>query len=181
MLSLGAPMLLMGDEILHTQNGNNNAYCQDNELSWFDWDLIQKNEDIFRFVKILIKKRLKRESAQANFNLSLREFLTQSTIHWHGVKLEKPDWSENSHSIAMTVNALSGKMAMHYMVNAYRKPLTFEVPLEVDGKKVTWSRWIDTALDSPEDICLWQHAKPLANGSYHVEANSIVIILSKID
>lgn len=174
-------MLLMGDEILHTQKGNNNAYCQDNELSWFNWDLINTNKDIFRFVKILIKKRLKRESAQANFNLNLREFLTQSTIQWHGVELDKPDWSENSHSIAMTINALSGKMAMHYMVNAYRKPLTFEVPREVDGKKVVWRRWIDTAKESPDDICLWQHAKPLANGSYHLESNSIVILLSKID
>jgi len=178
LLSLGAPMILMGDEVLHTQNGNNNAYCQDNELSWFDWDLINKNEDIFRFVKILIKKRLKRESAQADFNLSLREFLAKSTIHWHGVKLNQPDWSENSHSIAMTINSLKGKMAMHYMVNAYRKPFTFETPKEVDGQKAVWRRWIDTSLDSPDDICLWQHAKPLENGSYHVEANSVVILLA---
>jgi isoamylase len=179
LLSLGAPMLLMGDEVLHTQKGNNNAYCQDNELSWFDWDLIKKNGDIFRFVKILIKKRLKRESAQADFDLSLREFLAKSTIHWHGVKLNQPDWSENSHSIAMTINALSGKMAMHYMVNAYRKPFIFETPKEVDGIKAVWRRWIDTSLDSPDDICLWQHAKPLENGSYYVEANSVVILLAK--
>ena len=57
LLSIGTPMLLMGDEVRRTQRGNNNAYCQDNEISWFDWSLLEKHRDIHRFVKILIENR----------------------------------------------------------------------------------------------------------------------------
>src|SRR5213078_4045321 len=61
MMSLGVPMILMGDEVRHTQRGNNNAYCQDNEISWFDWRLLQKHADVQRFVKLLIERRLLRD------------------------------------------------------------------------------------------------------------------------
>ena len=181
LLSLGAPMILMGDEILHTQQGNNNAYCQDNDLTWFNWDLVEKNKDIFRFVKILIKKRLKRETAQANFNMSLGEFLHHSVIDWHGVRLHQPDWSESSSSIAITIMTLSGKMAMHYMINAYQKNLEFDIPETLNSKPVIWNRWIDTSRESPEDICLWVEGKKIESHSYLVPSHSIVILFCKID
>lgn len=181
LLSLGAPMILMGDEILHTQKGNNNAYCQDNELTWFDWDLVEKNEDIFRFVKILIKKRLLRETSQSNFTLSLKELLIQSKIHWHGVKLHQPDWSPSSLSIAMTILSLNGKMAMHYLINSYNQDLTFEIPKTIDAKKVSWRRWIDTSFESPKDICLWSDADNHIENSYLVKSHSIAILFTKLD
>ncbi|MBL7850404.1 MAG: glycogen debranching protein GlgX, partial [Cyclobacteriaceae bacterium] len=88
LLSVGAPMLSMGDEVRRTQRGNNNAYCQDNELSWFDWDLVKKNQDLFRFVRELIRMRLMRESAQQQrYPMNLREMLEQRLIAWHGVRL----------------------------------------------------------------------------------------------
>ena len=61
MLSLGLPMILMGDEVRRTQHGNNNAYCQDNETSWFDWTLVARHADVHRFVKLLIARRLLRD------------------------------------------------------------------------------------------------------------------------
>ncbi|EOZ95387.1 Glycogen debranching enzyme [Indibacter alkaliphilus LW1] len=180
MLSLGAPMLLMGDEICHSQNGNNNAYCQDNELTWIDWSLKEKNSDIFRFLKILIQKKLRRENAQPSFNMSLPDFLSQALITWHGVRLDKPDWSVNSHSIAMTITSISRKVAMHYMVNAYNKELDFELPQIIDGKKVQWKRWLDTSKESPEDICYWSEGKPISNEHYLLPGHSIAILITNL-
>jgi glycogen operon protein len=178
MLALGAPMLLMGDEICLTQQGNNNAYCQDNELTWFDWDLVEKNADIFRFVKILIKKRLLRETSKATFNMSLRELLGQSLIFWHGTKLNQPDWSEHSRSIALTVLALSRKFATHYLINSYDRELLFQLPESIESKPVAWKRWIDTNLESPEDICLWADTKPYNGYSYNVAPHSMVVLIT---
>lgn len=181
LLSLGAPMLLMGDEILHTQQGNNNAYCQDNELTWFNWDLVEKNAEIFRFVKILIKKRLLRESSQSTFNLSLKEMLMHSKINWHGIKLHQPDWSPTSLSIAMTILSLNGKMAMHYLINSYNQNLEFEIPQTINEKPISWRRWIDTSLESPKDICLWSEAENHITISYLVKSHSIAILFTKIE
>lgn len=179
-LSLGAPMILMGDEICHTQEGNNNAYCQDNTLTWFNWDLVAKNQDMFRFVKILIQKRLLRETSQRGFNLSLSEFLSKPLIEWHGIHLNRPDWTYNSHAVAATFSSLSGQMAMHYMVNAYTEDLEFELPEKVKTGSVKWKHWIDTAMKSPQDICLWKDAVFLQNGHYKVKAHSIVIVVGNI-
>lgn len=179
LLSVGAPMILMGDEIRRTQQGNNNAYCQDNELSWFDWSLINKHKDLFRFVKELINHRIIRDSAQEEYAMSLRELLDQRLITWHGVKLNEPDWAENSHSIAFTVQSLSGSMAMHFLVNAYSEPLTFELPhLTLDPKHV-WKRWIDTNLPSPQDICEWDDAPEVNDYVYTINAYSVAILIMK--
>ncbi len=119
LLSVGAPMILMGDEVRRTQNGNNNAYCHDNEITWFDWKLIEKHADIHRFLKLLIKHRLFRDTTKEEFSMSLMQLMDRNLITWHGVKLFSPDWSDNSHSIAFTVRSLSGNLYMHFMINAY--------------------------------------------------------------
>ena len=93
MLSLGVPMIAMGDEVRRTQNGNNNPYCQDNEISWFDWTLVEKHADIRRFVKLLIDRRLLRDMARELNRVSLNRWLRQANKLWHGVKLDQPDWS----------------------------------------------------------------------------------------
>ena len=177
LLSVGAPMLLMGDEVRRTQRGNNNAYCQDNEISWFDWSLTDKHSTLFRFVKMLIDIRLQRDSAQEEYSMSLRELLDKRHLTWHGVRLGSPDWSEDSHSIAFTVKSLGGKMALHYMINAYSQPLDFELPrLELEGKTY-WKRWIDTWLPSPDDIQEWEEAPVVSGPTYRVNACSLVILL----
>src|SRR5437762_5636314 len=78
MMSLGVPMILMGDEVRHTQAGNNNAYCQDNEISWFDWTRVAKHADVHRFVKLLIERRLLRDMEHERHRLSLTTLLEQS-------------------------------------------------------------------------------------------------------
>ena len=79
-------MILMGDEVRRTQGGNNNAYCQDNETSWFDWTLLEKYADVHRFVKLLIARRLLRTRARASA-MSLNGLIRKANKAWHGVKL----------------------------------------------------------------------------------------------
>src|SRR5207342_984342 len=74
-MSLGMPMILMGDEVRHTQGGNNNAYCQDNETSWFDWSLVEKHADVHRFVRLLLERRLLRDMDAKLQRTSLNELL----------------------------------------------------------------------------------------------------------
>ena len=92
MLSLGMPMILMGDEMRRTQSGNNNAYCQDNEISWLDWTLLSKHADVHRFVRLLIARRLLRGIEHERRRISLNQFLRDAKHAWHGVKLNQPDW-----------------------------------------------------------------------------------------
>ena len=128
MLAAGTPMLLMGDEVRRTQRGNNNAYCQDSDISWFDWSLLERHADIHRFVKALNTFRQRRDVVAEEGKLSLNQLLRRAQIEWHGVTLHNPDWSEHSHSLAFTLHSLSGNFLFHVMLNAYWEPLTFELP-----------------------------------------------------
>src|SRR5438876_3789999 len=94
LMSLGVPMILMGDEVRHTQGGNNNAYCQDNEISWFDWTRLEKHADVHRFVKLLIERRLLRTVEHERQRTSLTTLLEKATKAWHGVQLNQPDWGD---------------------------------------------------------------------------------------
>lgn len=179
LLSLGAPMLLMGDEVCRTQKGNNNAYCQDNEISWFDWTLAEKNGDMFRFVKQLIASRLHRDSAAPGFGMSLNELLNGRVVTWHGQKLNKPNWQGNSHSIAFTVQSVTRKLQTHYMINGWREPLLFELPPHPKGKKLKWKRWLDTALPSPHDICEAGSFEEVDSEHYQVESFSIAVLVEE--
>jgi isoamylase len=98
MLSLGVPMILMGDEVRRTQHGNNNAYCQDDEMSWFDWTLLEKHADVHRFTQLLTARRVMRDDTAEQQRVSLTDVLLQATTAWHGVNLWRPDWSSHSHS-----------------------------------------------------------------------------------
>ena len=102
MLSLGVPIILMGDEARHSQHGNNNAYCQDNETGWFDWTMVTKHAELHRFVKLLIARRLLRDVEHERARVSLNQLIRGASKAWHGVKLDQPDWSDHSHSLALT-------------------------------------------------------------------------------
>ncbi len=100
MLAIGTLMLLMGDEVRRTQRGNSNAFCQDNEVSWFDWNLVEQHGDIHGFVKELIALRMNRNLPVELHDMTLRELLNHQPIQWRGVKLNAPDWSHESHTLA---------------------------------------------------------------------------------
>ena len=177
MLSAGMPMFLMGDEARRTQYGNNNAYCQDNETSWFDWTLLVKHADVHRFVIQLNARRLLRDLETDGQRLSLCQHLRRANVVWHGVKLNQPDWGESSHSIALTFEIRNEKIVVHTIFNAYWEALDFELPQVKNTSETAWRRWIDTALDSPRDIVPWENMESVPSDSYRAEARSVVMLL----
>jgi isoamylase len=177
MVAVGTPMLLMGDELRRTQHGNNNAYCQDNELSWLDWSLKERNPGLHRFVKLLIAFRSRRDVAVEGSRLTLNELLEQARLEWHGVALNRPDWNEDSHSIAFTISSLRGRFVLHAMLNAYWEPLIFELPPARSPDNPRWRRWIDTFLPPPQDISTWEDAESVSGSTYVVSPRSMVFLI----
>jgi glycogen operon protein len=176
LMSLGIPMILMGDEVRHTQGGNNNAYCQDNEISWFDWTQVDKHADVHRFLKLLIERRLLRTVEYERQRISLTTLLDRANKAWHGVKLFQPDWGDNSHSVALGAELRKEGLFFHLILNAYWEQLNFELPELEAGR--SWRRWIDTALDSPHDIVPWQTAPTVSDDTYRAEPRSVVILFT---
>jgi glycogen operon protein len=176
LLSLGTPMLLMGDEVRRTQYGNNNAYCQDNEISWFDWLLLETHRGLHRFVKTLVRQR--RMLATGEQESSLSEILRRADIQPHGVRLNEPDLRARSHSLAVTVRGPGGTALFHVMFNAYWEPLRFELPRPGSGTRQTWRRWIDTYREAPDDVCDEALAPVVEATSYMVEPRSLVVLFA---
>jgi glycogen operon protein len=177
MLSLGIPMIGMGDEVRRSQSGNNNAYCQDNETSWLDWSLLEKHGDLHRFVRLLIERRLLRDLDAEQRHLSLSQLLGAARKTWHGVKLDVPDWSPSSHSIALTAHLANENLMYHLILNGYWEPLEFELP---DGNRGPWRRWVDTALPPPDDIVPWQTAPAILGSTYLARPRSVVALQTEI-
>jgi glycogen operon protein len=177
MLSVGVPMFVMGDEVRRSQQGNNNAYCQDNETSWLDWTLLSRHADVHRFVKLLIERRLIRDLEHERLRTSLTQVLRESKPALHGVKLNQPDWSRCSHSFAISGELKKERLFTHVMFNAYWEPLDFELPVLGDDAGHWW-RWIDTALDPPYEICAWNQEARVAGSTYRVGARSVVVLIA---
>ncbi len=180
LLAAGTPMLLMGDEVRRTQHGNNNAYCQDNESSWFDWSLIDRHADIHRFVRALCAFRQQRDVVSERDALSLNRLLQRARITWHGVRLDAPDWSEHSHALAFTLESLHERFLFHVMLNAFWEPLAFELPDAPASDEQTWRRCIDTARPSPEDISVWREAPLVGDRHYRLEPRSMVLLARRL-
>jgi glycogen operon protein len=180
MLALGLPMFLMGDEVRRTQHGNNNAYCQDNEGSWFDWSLVTKRADVHRFVKLLIARRLLRDTLPEHQRRTLTELIGCAAKSWHGVKLDHPDWGHHSHSIALGAELRREGLLVYFIFNAYWEPLEFELPRTDAEKSGPWRRWIDTFLDTPQDIVPWQCASLVPEPTYRAGPRSVVVLWSNI-
>jgi isoamylase len=178
MLSAGMPMILMGDEARRTQRGNNNAYCQDNEISWFDWTLLAKHVDVHRFMTLLNARRLLRDLEPEGQRVSLSRLLRGANLAWHGVNLGQPDWGESSHSIAFTVEVRRENLLFPLILNAYWEPLDFELPRVDKPGDTPWRRWIDTALNSPDDIVAWKTAASVPGYAYRAEARSVVMLFA---
>jgi isoamylase len=147
LLSQGVPMILGGDELGRTQQGNNNAYCQDNEISWVDWRMRETNADLFRFFRLLIRFR------QAHPSLRRRTFLEDepgAPLVWHGTKREKPDWSPESRILAMQLRGGRKDDDIYLIANAHWEAHEFDLPRIAPGK--SWRRFLDTSLEPPHEI-----------------------------
>ena len=173
-LALGVPMLLMGDEVRRTQGGNNNAYCHDDESTWFDWSLVDKHADLHRFVTLLTASRLLRDVEHEERRLSLTQWIAEANKSWHGVNLGQPDWGRDSHSIAFTAELRWEKMFVHLILNAYWEALDFELPPAAGS----WRRWIDTSLSCPQDIAERREALPFPGSVYRAGPRSVVVLFA---
>ncbi len=180
LLSLGVPMILAGDEVRRTQIGNNNAYCQDNEMSWFDWNLVEKNSDIFRFFKLMISFR----KSYCHPALHRRHFFSGEVnergladISWHGCKLFNPAWDDpHARVLACTVGGFEGSVDIHLMFNMYWEDLHFELP-ELQDRE--WYKVIDTAEPSPMDIVESGEETMVSDNLCLVKGRSIVVLISQ--
>ena len=176
-LSQGVPMLLAGDEVLRTQGGNNNVWCQDNETGWFDWTLVERNGDMLRFVRELIAFRKRHPSLQR------RRFLTGQPrkdsplpdISWQGTDGEPPQWDDpESHTLGFT---LAGTKAdeedLQVLMNMGDKPQSFRLRA-VEG--LSWYPALDTTRETPQDILTRDKQQPWSQDSYPVAAYSLVVL-----
>ncbi|HSD82417.1 MAG TPA: glycogen debranching enzyme, partial [Anaerolineae bacterium] len=177
-LSQGTPMLLMGDEVRRTQLGNNNPYCQDNETSWFDWGLLERQAELLRFVRELIAFTQSRSLFQRERFWTDAPQHDGPTLAWHGVRLAQPDWSDTSHSLAFSLHDALGGDYLHIIFNAYWEPLNFDLPpLPAD---LRWHRLIDTALPAPADFTPLDQAQPLDEHRYRAESRSVVVVCAQV-
>jgi len=181
LLSLGVPMITMGDEVRRSQYGNNNAYCHDNKTSWFDWTLVKKHADVHRFLSLLIERRLLRDLEAELQRQTLHQMLQAANKAWHGVKLNQPDWSDDSRSFAFGAQLPKENLLFHLIANAYWEPLDFELPPVDNGCRDPWRRWIDTYLDSPQDIVAWRASPSFPGYTYRVGPRSVVVLYASTE
>ncbi len=184
LLSQGVPMFVAGDEVRRTQQGNNNAYCQDNAINWFDWAFTEGQHDVLRFFQQMIAFRKSHAILQRD-----RFFTGQvnqrglADIMWHGCRLNSPGWSDpTSHVLAFTLGGFkedgsTDDTDIHVMLNMDWQRLEFDIPPLVDRK---WYRVIDTALPSPQDIAKrGEKIEEIAGSTYLVNNRSVVVLISR--
>lgn len=179
LLSRGVPMILAGDEIRRTQKGNNNAYCQDNEISWFDWTLLQKNHHLLRFWRQMIQFRKYHPTLQSPHYFSGNEMNERglADISWHGCQLNSPGWDDpQSHVLAFTLGGFNGASDLHVMANMYHETLRFEIPSLQDRQ---WYKAVDTALEPPLDFPENGQESLIKDSVYPVTGRSICVFISK--
>ena len=175
LLSRGVPMLLGGDEFRRTQRGNNNAYCQDNAVSWYDWRLLDKNRELFRFVRKLIAFR------KRNPVLSADAFYTPDDVEWFGESGEPVRWDGDSRSLGVLVRphlADTSRIqpaALCLLFNAAQSPAEFRLPSVASR----WRLFLDTGKTAPDDIVA-AGAEPSIRdgGQYRLMPRSLAVLAS---
>ncbi len=186
MLSQGVPMFVSGDEVRRTQGGNNNAYCQDNEISWFNWDDVKNNVQILEFVQNLIALRNQHPVFHRRYffgGTSTCIFNEPPDISWFNYDGTIPDWKKMNHYLAFR---LGGKVSdlpnddndFFVAMNMDIHDVTITIPKPSSGRK--WYRTIDTSIENRTSILLGGQEENLnSQEHYVVMANSILVLISK--
>ena len=184
-VSQGTPMILMGDEVRRTQKGNNNTYCQNNKLNWFDWDLVEKNSDLLRFVKSLIHFIQAREIFRIEKFLSTNDH-RKPYIRWDEINLpeeqeeseEKENGENKSYCLAFELNYAYKQERLYVMLNNYWQKVEFALPT-LSSDRQNWYRIVDTALPTPEDFCFPETAEVVSKTKYVLKPRSSVILMAQ--
>ncbi len=180
--SQGTPMILMGDEVRHSQGGNNNAYCQNNELAWFDWRQVEQQADLRRFVRGLIGYTQSLQifaeenlfSVAASSAEAVAMWGDRPHLVWHGTKLDDPDWRSRSRQLAVTIYQPAAGEELHAIFNAHWQPAAFELPPPQPGRD--WHRIVDTALPAPEDFSPPERAPAVTTNKYWTAPRATVVL-----
>jgi glycogen operon protein len=171
-IARGVPMLLGGDEFRRSQRGNNNAYCQDNDTSWVDWSLLQRNNEIFRFARGVLALR------RAHAVLRREAFYTDEDIQWFAPNGNSPDWSDfHQKCLACLLRGQDGP-DLYLMFNAESEAVTFAVP--PPRSPCFWRLAVDTSQASPHAFCALGEEVAVANPtSYVVASRSSVVLVAR--
>jgi len=176
-LSQGVPMLLAGDEVLRSQGGNNNVWCQDNEMGWFDWGLVERNAEMLRFVRELIALRKRHPSLQRRRFLSgqPRNGAQLSDISWHGPDGEMPQWDDpGGRTLAFTLAGTEEvEEDLQVLINMSGEPQRFAL---VESRGRTWYLALDTAGEAPREIMPPTEQMQWKEDRYEVTARSLVVL-----
>jgi len=176
LLSQGVPMILSGDEVRRTQGGNNNAYCQDNEISWFDWSLREKNGSIFEFFKRMIAFRMRNACLRRDkFFGDGKNSRGVPDIAWHGTAVNQPNWSESGTALAFTLGGVDREPDLHVILNQHQEDQDFELP-QLPGR--SWKRAVDTRFSGRDAIAEPGHEEPVHGSSYRAQGRSVVVLVS---
>lgn len=167
-LSHGIPMILSGDEYGHTKRGNNNTWCQNNELNWFHWPELHKNAILNRFVKDIIELR------KRNLVLIKNRFMQQSDIEWHGKTLFNPNWTPSSKLVNCTFLDEDGKKILHAVWNSSDHTEHVEIPLQDQG--YLWKVVVNTAQLPPRDISAPSEASTHVSPTLTVPSKTCIVL-----
>jgi glycogen operon protein len=186
MLSQGVPMILSGDECRRTQGGNNNAYCQDNVISWFNWSLVEKNQALWRFCQALIGFRRAEPSVRRTNFLYGEPPLPSGfpDVTWFSAAGETVDWTSEESTLVCLLAAVPRQNPLapenHHLLmilNAEAESREFVIPTAT--RHIAWRKFIDTAAESPDDIYPSLDGPPApANGRLRLENHSLVVLIA---
>jgi isoamylase len=176
LMSQGVPMILGGDELGRTQAGNNNAWSQDNETSWIDWTLAERNADLLRFLTLLVRFR------HAHPSLRRRSFTEPDPgrpwVVWQGTKRGRPEWSTECAWLGMHLLGLGRDDEIFLMANAAPVVRSFELPLLSGDKR--WRLFLDTSLEPPREIVEPGEEPPVARpDQYEAGPRSVVVLVGR--
>jgi isoamylase len=160
MLSRGVPMLLGGDEFRRSQHGNNNAYCQDNAISWYDWGLLERENEIYEFTRSVIHLR------QRYPLLAEERFYTAADVTWFRLDGAQPDWGAPGRTLGCHLHPEGYDDELCLLFNAEQRQVIFSLP-QPRRSTVGWRRECDTASDMLEDL--------VETHSWRMESRSLVV------
>ncbi len=177
LVSRGVPMILGGDEFGRTQKGNNNAYCQDNEVSWFDWKMLKRNRDLFRFTREMIAFRKRHPVLRAE------KFYCDADIRWFGPSGEPMEWEGEKNVLGCMLftgetNAFDGQHAICLLFNAQQEAVSFALPQTPE--LFQWFTVVDTSQPSPQDIVREEEGRWCDPSSpFPMKERSLAILVSQ--
>ena len=177
LISRGVPMILGGDEFRRTQRGNNNAYCQDNDISWYNWELLREHRELFRFTREMLAFRRRHRV------LRTEDFYREGDILWFGPTGRAPTWDDGARSLGCIIQPSAAPptvrepAALGLLFNADGQEVRFRLPATPGNRR--WLLAVDTAKPSPHDIRAEGEESALEQpDSYRMQPRSMVILVA---